>query len=549
MITGDAFDATRFECWTIAISSAHFLSKSSIGFCSTELNMNQPIFSLAYTSVRENMIAPIVDLWRKTASGKYPIEVVIAVDGNSHGCLEAAKGVPDAVVVVQSEEPFNCVRGWNAAAAKTTGKVIIAVADDFKPCQDWDEKLFTLKSGWVDEDWVAHTEDGYVHDICVLSILTRKRYERFGYLFYPKYESMFCDTEFTQVAYREGRVINAKHILMEHMHPDCNKRPRDNFDTAHASSSRWQRGEMLFNLRSHRGFPVDEGPKAVAEIAPAPAKDDPMAQYAKYAAYLQVTRDDLCLNEVVQRLFDEGIRNFFFCIPDEYWSGKPTPESDVQQVLDAADRLRRQGAIAKTKAFCVSDFRFPGDSRIVVETRVRNDALSWVRQNGFTNICVVDSDELWPTGTLSIIKELVDSSSPLAISLPMIPVLGFPGFPVQGATDRVISYVGQSCIFRDCRTPIGPVYYENRVTVFHFTSTRRTMEETIEKHRQSGHFDDPEYDFEGWLKNVLPNVKPGMKNAHMYKRYQIWPEVRAWRQEELSDIPKTIHQYLAVSNG
>jgi len=512
--------------------------------------MSEPIFSLAYTSVRAQLIPSVAEMWRKTSSGKYPIEIVIAVDGGNAECLKAAESVPNATVVVQNEAPFNSVRGWNLAASKTTGKVIIAVADDFNPCQDWDEKLFTLKPGWTDEDWVAHTEDGYVHNICVLSILTRKRYDRFGYLFYPQYESMFCDTEFTEVAYREGRVIDAKHILMEHMHPDCNKRPRDDFDTNHASTARWQRGEMLFNYRSHKGFPVDDGPKAGPCGCPAGHQGElgePGQPYGDYAAYLQATRDDLCLNEVCGRLFDEGVRNFFFCIPDEYWSGKPTPQTDIDQVVAAAARLQEKGAKAATKIFCVSDFRFPGDNRIAVETRVRNDALSWVRQSGFHKICVVDSDELWPTGTLAIIKELVDSTNPLAISLPMTPVLGFPGYPVQGATDRVISYVGQGCTFRDCRTPLGPVYYENRATVFHFTSTRRTMEETIEKHRQSGHFDDPEYDFEGWLRNVLPNVKPGMRNAHMYKRYQIWPEVRSWSAAELADIPTTIHQYLAIN--
>jgi hypothetical protein len=508
--------------------------------------MNEPTFSLAYTSVREQMIGPVVEMWRKAASGKHSIEVVISVDGNRPDCLAAAKGVPDAKVVIQGEEPFNSTRGWNAAAAGTTGKVIICVADDFKPCQDWDEKMFTLKTGWVDEDWVIHTEDGYVHNICVLSILTRKRYNRFGYVFYPQYESLFSDTEFTEVAYLEGRVIDAKHILMEHVHPDCNKRLRDHHDTIHASQARWTMGEMLFKYRKHRGFPLDDGPKANSETVETPKEEK--KKYDNYAVYMQANRDDLCLNEVCQRLFDEGIRHFFFCIPDEYWSGKPTLQSDIQQVLDAAAKLREQGAEAKTKIFCVTDFRFPGDSRIVVETRVRNDSLAWVRQNGFTHICVVDSDELWPKGSVAKIVELVNTVNPLAISLPMIPVLGFPGYPIQNATDRVISYVGDSCVFRDCRTPIGQVYYENQITVYHFTSTRRTMEETIEKHRQSGHFDDPEYDFENWIKYVLPNVKPGMKNAHMYKRYQIWPEVRAWKPEELADIPASIHKYLAISN-
>lgn len=510
--------------------------------------MSEPIFSLAYTSVRSEMIQGVVASWLAASSGRHKIEVVISVDGNNPESIEAAQAVRDARVVIQNEPPFNCVRGWNLAAEHTTGKVIIAVADDFKPCQDWDEKLLALKPGWIDEDWAVHTEDGYVHNIIVLAIITRKRYERFGYLFYPKYLSLFCDTELTEVAYGEGRVLDAKHILMEHLHPDCFKRARDKHDQEHASQTRWNIGEMLFNYRKNQGFPVDEGPRArqTCERQETKAETDP---YAGYAAYLQANRDDLCLQEVCDRLFDEGLRNFFFCIPDEYWSGKTTPEHEIEQVKSVARNLVQRGANCTAKRFHVANYRFPGDSRIVVETRVRNDSLAWVRQYGFHRICVVDSDELWPVGTLAILKEIVDKSNPLAISLPMIPVLGFPGYPVLGATDRVISYVGQSCIFRDCRTPIGTVYYENSAVVYHFTSTRRTMEETIEKHRQSGHFDDPEYDFENWLRNVLPKVRPGMKNAHMYKRYQIWPEVRAWKNEELNDIPKSIHKYLAIHSA
>ena len=511
--------------------------------------MTQPIFSLAYTSVRADNVSAVVESWRKTASGRHGVEVVIAVDGNDAATLAVARAVPNATVIVQPDAPFNCVRGWNAAAAATTGKVIIAIADDFKPCPDWDEKLFTLKTGWMEEDWAIHTEDGYVHNLMVLAILTRVRYQKFGYLFFPDYESIFCDTEFTEVAYGEGRVIDAKHIYIEHQHPDCNKRPKDKFDAVHASKDRWTRGEMLFNYRKHRGFPRPEG----REVKLAPAQ----SEFSKYAVYVQATRDDLCLNEVVQRLFDEGIRNFFFCIPDEYWSAKPTPQVDIQQVLDAAERLKQQGADARTKLFCVGDYRFEGDSRIVVETRVRNDALAWVRQSGFSNICVVDSDELWPRGSLAKVKAVVDQSNPMAISLPMIPVVGFPGYPIQGATDRCVSYVGQSCIFRDCRTPIGQVYHYNDVVVYHFTGTRKTMEETIEKHRQSGHFDDPAYDFEGWLKLVLPNIRPGFqpqwpdgrKGIHMYRVYQIWDSIRAWTPAEREDIPATIHPYLGRSDG
>jgi hypothetical protein len=73
------------------------------------------------------------------------------------------------------------------------------------------------------------------------------------------------------------------------------------------------------------------------------------------------------------------------------------------------------------------------------------------------------------------------------------------------------------------------------------------MKEIVEKHLNSGHYGDSDYDFDGWIKNVLPKIKPGLRNVHMFKRYQIWPIVRNWRLDELEDIPLTLHQYLGMS--
>jgi hypothetical protein len=74
---------------------------------------------------------------------------------------------------------------------------------------------------------------------------------------------------------------------------------------------------------------------------------------------------------------------------------------------------------------------------------------------------------------------------------------------------------------------------------------------TIEKHRQSGHYGDPEYAFEEWITNVLPNIRPGfvytwpngIKGLHMFTGYQIWPCVRNWSVEEWVDIPETMRKY------
>jgi len=126
----------------------------------------------------------------------------------------------------------------------------------------------------------------------------------------------------------------------------------------------------------------------------------------------------------------------------------------------------------------------------------------------------------------------------------MIPVIGLPGYPIEFAQDLAVVYIGGNLNFKSCRTPTIRQTIIPFPRIYHFTGTRRTMEETIVKHRRSGHYDDPDYDFEGWIKNILPNVQPGLKNAHMYKKYQIWPSVRDWRSDEVSQIPSSLIRYL-----
>lgn len=751
---------------------------------------NQPTFSLAYTSCRANSIANVVAIWRSRAANPHGVEVVIAVDEGDDAALAAAKSVPDAKVLIQDESPFNCVKGWNLAAAHTTGKVIIGVSDDFMPPERWDDDLLSLERGtWLDKPTVVHVNDGFVQEICTQAIITRARYDQFGYLYYPQYESMFCldpdsrvymrdysfkkivdivpgdqvigverkhgkrgggkqkrdfmceaevtavhtriadrvkvtlesgkelictpdhrwayysggrpseygipkmgrklvkmfdvpgppppglewelgwlagmfdgegcfplitqspihnpavsakleavlrkvgfdfstkevrtrghlqnhytinggrnsylkflnwlnpvkrvtkqsdkrmlssrfgqkdpivsvepigkgqvvclttttgnfvaegylshncDTELTEVANRDGVMLEAMHLLFEHMHCDNGKRPRDQHDNAHSSQARWDFGEQLFNFRKSMGFPLDDGPLAngdsEVEVPREATKDD-------FAVYIQATKDDFCLFEVCKRLIDEGVTTFFFSIPDKYWSGKVTPQADIDEVMAVANALEGIGAKNVYKRmFNVDSYTAPGDNRIMVETKLRNDALKWIRSNGFQHILVVDGDELWSHGLVQNVLDVVNRSKPTSISCQMIPTIGLPGYPIANAHDRATIYIGGGETFRSCRGPYSQAYMLNGIYVVHFTATRKTMEEIIEKHRASGHYDDPEYDFEGWIANVLPNVTAGMRNVHMYTRYQVWPLVRNWRASELETMPDSIKPYLS----
>lgn len=49
-------------------------------------------------------------------------------------------------------------------------------------------------------DGALNYSDGYRHDtLCTLSVMGRKLYEEFGYIYHPDYKSLWCDNEFTDV--------------------------------------------------------------------------------------------------------------------------------------------------------------------------------------------------------------------------------------------------------------------------------------------------------------------------------------------------------------
>ena len=506
-------------------------------------------FSLCYTSRRASQIAGVVERWLTTATRPQDVEFVIAIDSDYAEGLEAAEkaATTRGIRVVANTGGNNCVAGWNTAAAASTGDVLISVADDFDPPQFWDTLLEgCAEKNWWKQDKVVAVADGYNRQLFTLGIITRRRYERFGYFFYCGYESLFSDTELTNVAISEHAVIDARHLLFEHLHPDAGKRPRDEVDDVHASSMRWKRGEMLFEWRRSIGFPIDRGP--VAESLAASYAD------MTYAVCIQAIRDDFCLAEVINRLTGSKgakIGAVFIFAPDEYWDGKLQSEQDRQELRGAVAQLDRQDLVTIIPQR-IAEFRLPGLSRIRVETLARNSALGLIRSLGWKHIIIADGDELWHPRLLGRLTEYVKDAMPAYVYTGMVPVIGLPGYPVVDAVDKATIYVGPSAEFAECRGIFGFPHELPGYDVMHFTATRRTKEEIIAKMYGSGHADDPNYDFKTWVEKVMDNIHPSFtyqwtptnRGMHMFLKGQIWPCCRFWTPEELRDMPECIKPYL-----
>jgi hypothetical protein len=203
--------------------------------------MNRPLFSILHTSARPEKWREIYDTWIKAAVNPEQVEYVLCVDerwGFRHervlqsdpDWLYGFAGSRGGLNVVRYNEARRCyVDGVNIAAKASTGRILIVNADDQYPCEGWDQRLQAIvnsearcHSGDSLADFVIEISTGTPaeHDrgILVMPILSRDRYERLGYVFYPEYESMYADNEFCEHARQDGIVIDARHLMFPHRH-------------------------------------------------------------------------------------------------------------------------------------------------------------------------------------------------------------------------------------------------------------------------------------------------------------------------------------------
>jgi len=517
-------------------------------------------FTLLYTSRRIASVFPVLHTWLSLAAAPELIEVVLSLDEDyAEGIAQAPtiertlrEAFPSTKFqIVGAPVPGNCVKGWNAAAEAATGKVLIALSDDFTAFQGWDAELKALRGShewlqngkWMDGNYVVHVHDGLYGDLCTLPVVTKVRYDQTGYFYYPGYESMYADTELTYRASNENALIDARYLVFKHEHHSQGTRAEDEVDKKHNSKNRYAAGELLYNYRKTQGFPIDRGPLAASYRV---ASDASIGD--TYAVFIQAIRDDFCLKETCQRLVEEGLRKFYFSVPDEYWSGTATPVEHVEQVKEAARFTANlaQGTQCKVTVQKVAFHREGAHSRIEVETRCRNQMLERISNDGVKHVIVADGDELWIRGHMRKLHDLVAHVAPPAITCRNVPVVGLPGYPVNDAKDRVLTYLRGDQRFKECRSPWCVALRVEDYGLFHFSGVRKDFNEIVEKMRNSGHYDDPAYRFEEFIEKVLPNIRPGMQNVHMYAGYQIWPSIRYFTPDEVDQIPTSIHEYLDV---
>jgi GTPase SAR1 family protein len=105
----------------------------------------------------------------------------------------------------------------------------------------------------ADFDGVIWFSDGYQKkNLNTLTIVGKRYYDRFGYLYHPDYVSFYSDNEFMQVAFALGKQIYIDNVIIRHQHPD---NTREDIDMTYAINNQHvMRDNLTFNKRAQHMF-------------------------------------------------------------------------------------------------------------------------------------------------------------------------------------------------------------------------------------------------------------------------------------------------------
>jgi hypothetical protein len=106
-----------------------------------------------------------------------------------------------------------------------TFDILILASDDMIPeVQGYDEIICEQMARFFpNTDGVLFFNDGVQRNVLnTLVICGSAYYQRFGYIYYPGYKSLYCDAEFTSVANRLRRQVYFPEVIIRHEHPITN---------------------------------------------------------------------------------------------------------------------------------------------------------------------------------------------------------------------------------------------------------------------------------------------------------------------------------------
>lgn len=131
-------------------------------------------------------------------------------------------------------------------------QIIVLVSDDMIPqINGWDDVIRNyMTARYPDTNGILWFNDGFQGDkLNTLSIYGRKMYDELGYLYYPEYKSLFCDTELTDRCRGDlaSRTTYIPYCIIRHEHPGTGY--AQNMDALYMTNQKHWNHDMYVYIR------------------------------------------------------------------------------------------------------------------------------------------------------------------------------------------------------------------------------------------------------------------------------------------------------------
>jgi glycosyltransferase involved in cell wall biosynthesis len=185
----------------------------------------------------------MMSAWMMRAENPEAIEHIFAIDEDDE---ESRDKLRRFRCVISAKDGYS-VGAWNAAAARSTGNILVQMADDFEPPAGWDRQIIAALGDKLDAPAVLRVSDGIREDgLITMAVVTRAWYAAHG-LFDPAFRNVYSDNDLTARAEKAGAIIEAKHIIFRHQHPLGD--PKAQWDDTYARGNdpeEYKRAEAIF---------------------------------------------------------------------------------------------------------------------------------------------------------------------------------------------------------------------------------------------------------------------------------------------------------------
>ena len=147
------------------------------------------------------------------------------------------------------------IEAVNADLTDVNFDIVLLASDDMIPMVKGYDTIIKQKmmEFYPDTDGVLWFNDGYQGNrLNTLSIMGKKYYDRFNYIYNPDYLSVWCDNEFMDVANMLNKQTYIDEVIIKHEHPDWGFGNRD--ETHSLNSAHEAHDRMVYNGRKQNNF-------------------------------------------------------------------------------------------------------------------------------------------------------------------------------------------------------------------------------------------------------------------------------------------------------